>query len=94
MPLPVGTPGSTSRCSNKFCALAGKTSDKQHHLTGRELIVLDMVMQEKTNQHIAQALGISERTVSDDLSAIYEKLGVVSKVGAALKAERLGLIED
>lgn len=71
-----------------------KIGNTQTVLTDQELAILRLVMQEETNLQIAQALGISERTVSNNLSAIYEKLGVVSKVGAALKAERLGLFED
>lgn len=71
-----------------------QTDINQPVLTNQELATLRLVMQEETNLQIAQTLNISERTVSNNLSAIYEKLGVVSKVGAALKAERLSLVED
>ncbi len=62
-------------------------------LTERETAVMQLVMQEKTNKSIAQELGMCDRTVSSRLNAIYDKLGVESRVGAALKAERLGLFE-
>ena len=71
-----------------------QSKKNQHILADRERSVLRLVMQEKTNKHIGQEIGIGERTVCDHLSVIYEKLGVVSRVGAALKAERMGLIEE
>lgn len=71
-----------------------KTNVNEYNLSDMDLMILQLVMQEETNLSIAQILGISERTVSNHLNSIYDKLGVVSKVGAALKAERLGLIEE
>ncbi len=68
-------------------------NEKQSVLTNRELAVLRLVTQERTNKEIARELGMGKRTVCDHLSAIYEKLGVASRVGAALKAERFGLVE-
>ncbi len=62
-------------------------------LTERETAVMQLVMQEKTNKGIAQELGICNRTVGSQLNSIYDKLRVESRVGAALKAERLGLFE-
>ena len=57
----------------------------QHSLTDQELAILQLVMQDKTNKYIGQEMDISERTVSDRLRVIYEKLGVASRLEAALK---------
>ena len=66
----------------------------QHNLTDQELAILRLIIQDKTNESIGLNLGIGTRTVSGRLSTIYEKLGVASRLEAALKAERLGLIEE
>lgn len=67
---------------------------KQSILTDEELTILRLVMLEKTNKEIARVLEMSNRIVCERLSQIYRKLGVTSRVGAALKAERLGLYVD
>jgi DNA-binding NarL/FixJ family response regulator len=61
-------------------------------LNEREVEVLRLVMQEKTNREIAAALGISPKTVEVRLGEIFGKMGVVSRVGAALVAERKRLV--
>ncbi|VAW34795.1 hypothetical protein MNBD_CHLOROFLEXI01-806 [hydrothermal vent metagenome] len=66
----------------------------QYSLTTQELTMLRLIMQDKTNQYIGQAMDVGERTVCDRLSTIYEKLGVASRLAAALKAERLGLVDE
>ena len=70
-----------------------QSNGKQSILTNRELAILRLVMQEKTNKEIAREVGVGKRTVCNPLSTLYEKLGVASRVGAALKAERFELIE-
>lgn len=66
----------------------------QYSLPAQELTMLRLLMQDKTNQYIGQEMDIGERTVCDRLSTIYEKLGVASRLAAALKAERLGLVDE
>jgi two-component system response regulator DegU len=44
-----------------------------------------------TNRQVARLLGISEKTVKNHLSAIYEKIGVSDRTQAALYAVRVGL---
>jgi DNA-binding CsgD family transcriptional regulator len=53
-------------------------------LTSRELQVLLLIAEEKTDREIARALGIGERTIRAHVSRIILKLGVVSRVGAAV----------
>lgn len=57
-------------------------------LTPRELDVLSHVSQGKTNSEIGYALGISEKTVEKHLDMIFRKMGVASRVEAAVMAVR------
>lgn len=53
-------------------------------LSKREREVLHCVAQDKTDREIGAALGIRERTVRAHVSRIILKLGVASRVGAAV----------
>ena len=59
-------------------------------LSNRELEVLRGVVDGKTNQEIGLQLGISVKTVEKHLDAIFTKLGVASRVEAAVMAVRGG----
>jgi len=61
-------------------------------LTPREMDVLRLVVEGKTNQNIGAVLGISEKTVEKYLYAIFTKLDVTSRVEAAVYAVREGLV--
>ena len=61
-------------------------------LTGREMDVLRLVVEGKTNQEIALALGISDKTVEKHMEGVFAKLGVASRVEAAVHAVREGLV--
>jgi DNA-binding NarL/FixJ family response regulator len=61
-------------------------------LTSREMEVLRHVVEGKTNQNIAAELGISEKTIEKYMEAIFAKLGVASRVEAAVYAVREGLV--
>jgi DNA-binding NarL/FixJ family response regulator len=61
-------------------------------LTGREMDVLRLVVEGKTNQEIGLALGISDKTVEKHLEAVFAKMGVASRVEAAVHAVREGLV--
>jgi DNA-binding CsgD family transcriptional regulator len=49
-------------------------------LTLREREILELVVRGLRNREIATAIGISERTVEWNLSRVYRKLGVQSKL--------------
>jgi DNA-binding NarL/FixJ family response regulator len=66
-----------------------KTGGKD--FTPRELEVLRLVVEGKTNGEIGVALGISEKTVEKHLDAIFRKMSVVSRVEAAVMAVRENL---
>jgi DNA-binding NarL/FixJ family response regulator len=61
-------------------------------LTPREIEVLKTVVAGKTNQEIGLVLGISEKTVEKHLEGIFTKLGVASRVEAAVLAVREGYV--
>ena len=64
----------------------------QLELTERELEVLRLVAQGKTNGQIGATLFISTKTASVYVTNILRKLGVTSRVQAAAVAERAGLL--
>jgi DNA-binding CsgD family transcriptional regulator len=53
-------------------------------LSRREQEVLLLVAEDRTDREIARELGIAERTVRAHVSRIILKLGVASRVGAAV----------
>jgi DNA-binding NarL/FixJ family response regulator len=61
-------------------------------ITERELDVLRHVVAGKTNQEIGVALKISEKTVEKHVGAILTKLGVASRVEAAVQALQRGIV--
>lgn len=68
--------------------------DDRTALTPRELDVLQLVVDGKTNAEIGFNLGISEKTVEKHLDAIFRKMGVVSRVEAAVMAVRQNLFGE
>lgn len=61
-------------------------------VTPRELSALRLMADGKSNKEIANALGISERTVKTHLGNLFEKLGVTSRTEAIKVATRRGLV--
>ena len=65
---------------------------KQSPLTEREFEVLRLVVEGKTNLEIGHALGISDKTVEKHLEGVFSKLEVTSRVEAAVRAVREGMV--
>ena len=63
-------------------------------LTARELEVLALVAEGRSNRQVGEALFISAKTASVHVSNILAKLGVASRVEAAAVAHRLGLLDQ
>jgi HD-GYP domain-containing protein (c-di-GMP phosphodiesterase class II) len=61
-------------------------------LTGREVQVLRLLAQGRTNREIADALVITEKTAGHHVEHIYAKAGVSTRVGAAIFAMRHDLL--
>ena len=62
-------------------------------LSGREIDVLRLLAQGKSNKEIGSALFISEGTVKSHVKGIFAKLGVISRTEAVAHASRRGLIQ-
>jgi DNA-binding NarL/FixJ family response regulator len=60
--------------------------------TERELIYLKLACSEKSHKEIAQEMFISPRTVDSYRDALFEKLGVASRVGLVLYAIKVGIV--
>jgi DNA-binding NarL/FixJ family response regulator len=60
-------------------------------LSEREVEVLRLVANGKTNKEIGFLLGISARTVQHHTAHVYDKLGVDNRAGAARWATEKGL---
>lgn len=64
-----------------------------HHLTERQLQILQMLADGCTPAEVAERLHIAPKTVRNHLSAIYAELGVGSRSQAIVAALQGGLIE-
>ena len=88
--------GEAGWVSRKVAALLSEILLKEKEggteLTSRELEVLRLVVEGKTNDQIGMDLGISVKTVENHLHAIFRKMGVISRVEAAVMAVRESLL--
>jgi DNA-binding NarL/FixJ family response regulator len=75
--------------------LTGSTTPKEFYdgLTAREVEILKLLASGMANKQIAYKLGISEKTVRNHVSNMYEKLQIFDRAQAVLYAVRKGLIE-
>jgi len=75
--------------------LTGTTTPKEFYdgLTVREIEILKLVANGLANKQIAYRLKISEKTVRNHVSNMYEKLGIYDRSQAVLYAVRKGLVE-
>ena len=67
---------------------------KDEGLTPTERKVLNKISKDMTRKEIAAELYMSEKTVSNHITSILEKLQVRSRVGAIVKGLELGIIES
>jgi two-component system NarL family response regulator len=90
-------PSVASKILAEFSAMSQKKGKKsgwvEHDLTEREITVLRLVADGKTNKEIANALDLSEKTVKNHVRNIFHKLQVYDRTQAAILAIRKGLIE-
>jgi DNA-binding NarL/FixJ family response regulator len=75
--------------------LTGASTPKEFYdgLTNREVEILKMLANGMANKQIAYRLKISEKTVRNHVSNMYEKLGIYDRSQAVLYAVRKGLVE-
>lgn len=73
--------------------LAQASAPPGPRLTVREREVLDALLRGLANKEIADALGISPRTVKGHVGALLAKLGCLDRTQAVIAAYRLGLAD-
>ena len=61
-------------------------------LSPRELDVLRLLAQGRSNKEIGSRLDLTEGTVKNHMTRVLEKLGALDRTQAALRARELGLI--
>lgn len=71
---------------------AGRDAARDVKLTPRELAVLTLLAEGHTATSIGRRLMITDRTVHKHLQHSYTKLGVTDRLGAVLRAQRIGLL--
>lgn len=90
-------PAVASKILSEFSLLAEgkgrKPGRPEHDLSAREVTVLRLVAEGKTNKEIANDLDISEKTVKNHVRNIFHKLHVYDRTQAAIHAIRKGIIE-
>lgn len=75
--------------------VTGTTSPKEFYdgLTAREVEIIKLLAVGQANKQIAYKLHISEKTVRNHVSHMYEKLNIYDRSQAVLYAVRKGLVE-
>jgi len=69
------------------------SADRDVALTPRELEVLTLLAEGKSNKQIARSLGISIHTAKFHVSALIDKLDAVGRTDAVAHAARRGVIQ-
>ena len=73
--------------------LGRRPRDDAHLFSQRETQVLQQASRGARNRDIAEALGVSTRTVESHLTSIFNKLGVSSRTEAIVQASSRGLLD-
>lgn len=67
--------------------------EEKNVLTKKEIEVLRLISQDKTRKEIAMELYVSEKTVTNHITSILNKLQARSRIGAIVKGIELGIID-
>jgi len=84
-------PDATSQLLKEFVNLA-ENKAREYGLSNREMEVLQLLSEGKTNKEIAKALWISEQTVKTHIAHIFDKLGTSDRTETVARALRNGLV--
>ncbi len=90
-------PEMTARLLNEFRRMANETAAppaKKQALTEQERMILTLVSSGASNREIAAQLNLSERTIKNYLSIIFQKLQVNNRTEAAIRAMKDGLVSE
>lgn len=86
----------TARLLNEFRRLSDQNDPKPariEELTDQERKILTLVADGASNKDIAIELNLSERTIKNYLSVIFQKLQVNNRTEAAIRAMKDGLVD-
>ena len=84
-------PEATAQLLQELAHLA-KNRSKDYGLSKREVEVLHLLSEGKTNKEIAKDLWISEQTVKTHVAHIFNKLGTTDRTETVAHALRTGLV--
>lgn len=84
-------PDATVQLLKEFVTLAENRA-KDYGLSNREMEVLQLLSEGKTNKEIAKSLWISEQTVKTHVAHIFDKLGTSDRTETVARALRSGLV--
>jgi DNA-binding NarL/FixJ family response regulator len=70
---------------------AGEGTPPHVRLARRERQILDFLVEGCTNKEIAARLGVSDQTIKNRLTVLYQKVGVSGRVSLVVFALRHGL---
>ncbi len=91
--LPLEAAVSVARgLSLPAAATTARQPAARYGLTPRELDVLRLIVEGRSDKEIASALGVTYRTTTTYVTGILTKLNVASRTAAATQAMRLGLV--
>ncbi len=91
--LPLEGEPAFARCVEMVAGfLPGRAANGQFdHLTRRELEVLELIARGLDNAQIAARLGLAEKTVRNNVVAVFDKIAVENRGQAIVKARNAGL---
>jgi DNA-binding NarL/FixJ family response regulator len=89
-------PSMASKLLSEFSQIENHPVKTQRYenLTPRERDVLGLIAKGMSNKEIGSELFISDKTVKNHLSNIFEKLHINDRTSAAVMAVKKGLVED
>lgn len=76
---------------------AGEAWGEEHaspSISNREYHILKEIAKGKSNKEIAKIVHMSQRSLEYNLTSLFQKLNVKSRIEAALKAKQIGLLND
>lgn len=85
--------GSVGLAAEIVGELVGQVARPDHDLTHREIEVVRLMAEGRSNRAIAETLFLSEATIKTHLVRIYRKLKVDNRAAAVSEAVRRGLLE-
>jgi DNA-binding NarL/FixJ family response regulator len=85
--------GSVGLAAEIVGELVGQVTRPDHDLTHREIEVVRLMAEGRSNRAIAETLFLSEATIKTHLVRIYRKLKVDNRAAAVSEAVRRGLLE-